>query len=63
MASYAPLSLYIDGEFLDGEGRHEQPVLDPASGEAIGRLPHATRADLDRALAAAQRAFERCRST
>ena len=59
---YEELSLYIDGEFIRGGGRRDQPVFDPATGREIGRLPHATRADLDRALAAAQRAFESWRS-
>ena len=54
---YEDLSLYIDGEFLQGGGRVEQPVLDPATGNILGQLPHATRADLDRALAAAEHAF------
>ena len=55
---YEELSLYIDGEFITGEGRPTQEVFNPATGEVIGHLPHATPADLDRALAAAQRAFE-----
>jgi len=55
---YEDLCLYIDGQFLQGEGRREQDVFNPATGEVIGRLPHATTADLDRALAAAARAFE-----
>ena len=55
--TYEKLALYIDGEFCEGEGRVEQAVLDPATGQTIGKLPHASRADLDRALAAAQRAF------
>ncbi|MET4579611.1 NAD-dependent succinate-semialdehyde dehydrogenase [Ottowia thiooxydans] len=55
--AYEKLALYIDGEFCEGEGRVEQAVLDPATGQTIGKLPHASRADLDRALAAAQRAF------
>lgn len=59
---YEELSLYIDGDFISGGGRREQDVLDPATAEVIGRLPHATRADLDRALGAAQRAFESWRS-
>ncbi len=54
---YPPLALYIDGEFLGGEGRHEQEVVNPATGEVLGRLPHASPADLERALQAAQRAF------
>jgi succinate-semialdehyde dehydrogenase/glutarate-semialdehyde dehydrogenase len=55
---YEDLSLYIDGHFLKGEGRREQDVLNPATNAVIGKLPHATRDDLDRALAAAARAFE-----
>ena len=54
---YPALSLYIDGEFITGDGRREQDVLNPATGQVIGKLPHASRADLDRALAAAERAF------
>ena len=55
---YETLSLYIDGEFILGGGRREQDVFNPATNEVIGKLPHATRDDLDAALAAAQRAFE-----
>ena len=59
---YENLGLFIDGEFIQGGGRREQDVLDPATGNVIGKLPHATTADLDRALAAAQRAFESWRT-
>lgn len=55
---YEDLCLYIDGRFLKGEGRREQEVYNPADGSVVGKLPHASRADLDRALAAAARAFE-----
>lgn len=54
---YEKLALYIDGEFIT-DGRPQQDVMNPANGEVIGQLPHATREDLDRALAAAQRAFQ-----
>ncbi len=54
---YDQHALYIDGQFLRGEGRLEQEVLDPATGAVIGHLPHARCADLDRALEAAHRAF------
>lgn len=57
-APYEDLCLYIDGEFLKGGGRVEEPVVNPATGGTIARLPHANRVDLDRALAAAGRAFE-----
>ncbi len=55
---YPSLSLYIDGQFISADGRREQDVLNPATGAVIGRLPHATAQDLDRALTAAARAFE-----
>jgi len=55
---YPTLSLYIDGEFIHGGGRREQDIVNPATHEVIGKLPHASREDLDRALAAAARAFE-----
>ncbi|HEY0338954.1 MAG TPA: aldehyde dehydrogenase family protein, partial [Burkholderiales bacterium] len=54
---YEKLALYIDGAFIEAEGRRTEPVVNPASGEVLGQLPHASRDDLDRALAAAQRAF------
>lgn len=54
---YDRLSLYIDGEFIDGGDRRTQPVFDPATGDVLGNLPHATPADLDRALKSAERAF------
>jgi succinate-semialdehyde dehydrogenase/glutarate-semialdehyde dehydrogenase len=57
-SAYEDLCLYIDGQFLKGDGRKEQDVVNPATGLPIAKLPHATRADLDRALAAAERAFE-----
>jgi succinate-semialdehyde dehydrogenase/glutarate-semialdehyde dehydrogenase len=60
---YDQPSLYIDGEFIAGGDRHAQDVFDPATGRVIGRLPHASTADLDRALAAAERTFETWRQT
>src|SRR5690606_25672306 len=55
---YEKLALYIDGEFLEGEGRKTQDIINPSTLEVLGKLPLASTADLDRALAAAQRAFE-----
>ncbi|MBX3649970.1 MAG: NAD-dependent succinate-semialdehyde dehydrogenase [Burkholderiales bacterium] len=60
---YEDLSLYIDGQFLGHEGRKTQDVLNPATDEVLGQLPHATKDDLDRALFAAQKAFRIWRAT
>jgi succinate-semialdehyde dehydrogenase/glutarate-semialdehyde dehydrogenase len=60
---YEQLALYIDGEFLSGEKRRVEEVINPATLESLGQLPHATVADLDEALAAAQRAFPLWKNT
>ncbi|MDV2117512.1 NAD-dependent succinate-semialdehyde dehydrogenase [Alcaligenes faecalis] len=55
---YQHLALYINGQFLDGQGRQTQAVINPASGSTLGQLPLASQADLDAALDAAQAAFK-----
>lgn len=57
LTPYPQLALLIDGEWLGAEGRQVLEVVNPATEEVLGLLPQATRADLDRALAAAQRAW------
>ncbi|MDO8699800.1 MAG: NAD-dependent succinate-semialdehyde dehydrogenase [Rhodoferax sp.] len=61
--SYEQPRLYIDGQWLLGDGRRVEPVIDPATGYTLAELPHATQADLDHALAAAARAFATWRAT
>ena len=58
---YQHLALYINGQFLDGQGRQTQAVINPADGSTLGQLPLASQADLDAALHAAQAAFQSCR--
>jgi succinate-semialdehyde dehydrogenase / glutarate-semialdehyde dehydrogenase len=60
---YEDLSLYINGQFLKGEGRREQDILNPATDEVIAKLPHASKADLDLALSSAQKAFQMWRKS
>lgn len=55
MRNYPDLHLYIDGEWR--QTADTLPVLNPATEEEIGRLPHATISDLDDALAAAEKGF------
>ncbi len=56
--SYTDTLLFIDGQWQEAEGGRTQPVRNPATGEAIGRVAHASIADLERARAAAQQGFE-----
>ena len=55
--AYTQPQLYINGQWLGIDGRQAEDVINPATGAVLARLPHATPADLDAALAAAQRAF------
>ena len=54
--------LFIDGQWRPGRGG-EAPVLNPANEETIGSLALADKADLDDALTAATRGFEKWRRT
>lgn len=49
--------LYIDGEWSEGTSERASAVVNPATEETIGEVAFASRADLDRALAAAAHAF------
>jgi len=48
---------YIDGAWVELPGAQTLPVIDPSSGESIAEVAAGTSVDLDRAVAAARRAF------
>ncbi len=50
--------LYIDGDLVEPAGSGTIDVLNPYTEEVAGRVPEATEADVDRAVAAARSAFE-----
>ncbi|HRF08228.1 MAG TPA: NAD-dependent succinate-semialdehyde dehydrogenase [Xanthobacteraceae bacterium] len=56
-AKYGPVYLWIDGQRLNPAGRQVHEVIDPSTGEKLADLPLASKADLDLALEAADRAF------
>src|SRR5712671_8097235 len=60
MPTYPELQLFIAGEWKNADG---QPVLNPADESVLGTVPHATRADLDAALTAAQEGLRVWRHT
>jgi succinate-semialdehyde dehydrogenase/glutarate-semialdehyde dehydrogenase len=60
MAGYPELELYIDGRWKRADG---QAVLNPADETVLGTVPSATIADLDDAIAAAERGFKVWRKT
>src|SRR5919106_3988938 len=48
----------IGGRWEERDGRDTEPVYDPATGEIIAETPLSTRDDVDRAVKAAEAAFE-----
>ena len=64
MTDYAAdLRLFVDGAWQSGEGRDTAPVVNPATGGTLADLPLASDADLQAALAAADRGFKVWRAT
>jgi len=61
-STYPDTRLLIAGEWRDATGGRKIAVANPATGQIIGQVAHATVADLDAALAAAQKGFEAWRN-
>jgi len=57
------LKLFIDGVWKSGEGRDAHTVVNPVDAKPIAEVPYATKADLEEALAASERAWPEWRST
>ena len=55
---YPDTQLYIDGAWCAAASSRTHPVVNPATGEVIGKFAWADRADLDRALAAVDKGFQ-----
>jgi succinate-semialdehyde dehydrogenase/glutarate-semialdehyde dehydrogenase len=54
---YANLQLFIDGRWIDSGGGAGEDVINPATEKPLAHLPHASAADIDRALEAAKKGF------
>ena len=56
--SYEKLEVLINGKWSQGSSGVTEPVINPATGEVLGQLPHVNEADMDAALAASQAGFD-----
>lgn len=54
--------MYIDGAWCAAADGNESPIIDPATELTVGSIPMSTIADVDLALAAADRGFQRWRA-
>jgi 1-pyrroline dehydrogenase len=50
--------MFIGGEWVDSAGDESLPVVNPATGEVLAEIPRGTEDDVDRAVAAAGKAFD-----
>jgi acyl-CoA reductase-like NAD-dependent aldehyde dehydrogenase len=50
--------LYIDGRWSDASGGATYDIVNPATEEVVARAPNGSAADMERAIAAARRAFD-----
>ena len=57
-ATRTKLQNFIDGEFVDSADGATEEVINPANGEAIAEMPLSNEEDVNRAVAAAKRAFD-----
>jgi succinate-semialdehyde dehydrogenase/glutarate-semialdehyde dehydrogenase len=55
---YPNVQLYIDGKWRPAASGKTIPVLNPATEENLGTVAHASKADLDEALASAEKGFK-----
>jgi acyl-CoA reductase-like NAD-dependent aldehyde dehydrogenase len=60
-APLGDLDMYVGGEWVESEAGGRMPVINPATGQAIGSVPEGTREDARRAIAAAAGAEETLR--
>lgn len=51
------LKLYIDGQWIESESEQSIEIVNPESQEVIARIPRSNEADVNKAAAAAKRAF------
>ncbi len=56
--TYPNVQLHIDGKWRDSVSGQTIPVLNPATEDVVGTVAHASKADLDEALAAAEKGFK-----
>src|SRR5579871_3741310 len=60
--TYPNVQLYIDGKWRPAASGKTIPVLNPATEDVVGTVAHAAKADLDEALAAAEKGFKAWRA-
>jgi betaine-aldehyde dehydrogenase len=50
--------MFVGGEWIDSSGGDDQEIINPATGKVIAHVPKGTAEDVDRAVAAARKAYD-----
>ena len=58
MSTTTALRNFIDGEFVEAASTESDAIVNPATGETLAESPRSSQEDVDRAVAAAAKAFE-----
>ena len=53
-----PKKMLIDGKWVEAESGKTFETLNPATGEVLAKIPEGGKADIDKAVKAARKAFE-----
>ncbi|XP_073656385.1 methylmalonate-semialdehyde/malonate-semialdehyde dehydrogenase [acylating], mitochondrial isoform X2 [Tursiops truncatus] len=56
-SSVPSVKLFIDGKFIESKSDKWMDIHNPATNEVIGRVPQATKAEMDAAVSSCKRAF------
>ncbi|MEM1946062.1 MAG: CoA-acylating methylmalonate-semialdehyde dehydrogenase [Candidatus Caldarchaeum sp.] len=60
---FGRLDIYVDGRWMKSTAHEFRPVFDPGSGRVIAEVPYSPEEEVDRAVQAASRAFEKWSKT
>jgi acyl-CoA reductase-like NAD-dependent aldehyde dehydrogenase len=63
LGTLPPLKLFIGGKWVDSDSQEQIEVISPATGKHLAKIPHATSADVARAVLAAGAAWDAWRLT
>jgi acyl-CoA reductase-like NAD-dependent aldehyde dehydrogenase len=63
IAALPPLKLFIGGQWVDSDSNERIDVVNPATGELLASIPHASARDVNRAVESARKAWDGWRLT
>ena len=63
LGALPPLKLFIGGKWVDSNSREQINVVSPSTGKVLAKIPHATAADVGRAVTSARAAWDSWRMT